>query len=271
MPSSSQPEIRVHSWHELQEALFTNSWNPGIGRFRSHHAFRGLGDAQSQLDTSLIRLGGDYPALERHLLRNFRKYAHGSVVEQDSFWHWLSVAQHHGLPTRLLDWTNSPFVALHFATDDLGLFDRDAAVWIVDYTQVHKLIPDSLRQHLDREGANIFTVEMLTEEVGSFDTLRRFSEQSFIFFFEPPSIDERIYNQYAFFSIASQADLAFDRWLAEHPGVWRKVVIPAALKWEVRDKVDLANVNERTLFPGLGGLCSWLRRYYSPRHIPEPD
>jgi hypothetical protein len=55
-----------------------------------------------------------------------------------------------------------------------------------------------------------------------------------------------------------------DDWLRRHPELCRQVVIPAALKWEIRDKLDQANVNERVLFPGLDGLSRWLTRYYTP-------
>ena len=112
-------EVRVGSWSELHERLFEDSWNPAIQRFRSQYAFRGLSDADYRLRTTLMRLGGPYTRLEAHLLRNFRKYAHRNVTQGDSVWNWLSVAQHHGLPTRMLDWTYSPLVALHFATSNL--------------------------------------------------------------------------------------------------------------------------------------------------------
>ena len=56
-----------------------------------------------------------------------------------------------------------------------------------------------------------------------------------------------------------------DDWLYEHPDIWRKIIIPAALKWEIRDKLDQANITERVLMPGMGGLSRWLKRQYSPK------
>jgi hypothetical protein len=112
-------EIQINSWNELQDCLFRDAWRPELKRFRSPYVFRGMDDAAYPLQTSLIRLGGNFRELEPHLLRNFRKYAHRNIVERDTIWHWLSLAQHHGLPTRLLDWTVSPLVAAHFATADI--------------------------------------------------------------------------------------------------------------------------------------------------------
>ena len=258
-------DIRVESWNQLQDALFADSWVEEIGRFRSRYAFRGLSDAAYPLATTLIRLGGDYAGLEKHLLRNFRKYAHRSVVQRDSVWHWLSVAQHYGLPTRLMDWTYSPFAALHFSTADLDRFDCDAVIWAVNYLKTHQLVPERLRERLDREGANVFTVEMLSEEVRSLAELDSLSPEPFALFFEPPSIDDRIVNQFAFFSLISDPTIALDQWLSARPFLCRRIVIPAALKWEIRDKLDQSNITERVLFPGLEGLTAWLKRHYSPR------
>src|SRR5262249_21313310 len=121
-------DVRVSSWSELNERLYEGSYQEKLGRFRSHFAFRGLADVAWDLQTSLMRLGGPYEKLEGHLLRNFRKYAHRQADIDDSVWNWLAVAQHHGLPTRLLDWTYSPPVALHFVTEDPKLYGRDGIV-----------------------------------------------------------------------------------------------------------------------------------------------
>ena len=257
-------ELRVRTWIELQEQLFAESWNEALGRHRSDFAFRGRWDASESLVTSLTRLGGDSAVLERHQLRNFRKYAARDEVPIDSAWNWLALAQHHGLPSRLLDWTYSPYVALHFATAKREAFERDGAVWMVDYVRAHQEAPSNLRQCLESEGANVFSTEMLgtvADDLAGFDRIG----EDFVVFVEPPSFDERIVNQYALFSLMAGVDSSLDRLLAGHPELVRRIVIPAALKWEIRDKLDQANITERVLFPGLDGLSRWVARYYAPR------
>ncbi len=256
---------RVESWSELQDRLFDDSWSPDLGRFRSRYAFRGLSDASYRLETTLIRLQGPFVALEQHLLRNFRKYAHRTGVEGNSVWHWLSVAQHYGLPTRLMDWTYSPFAAMHFATANIERFDIDGVIWAVNYVEAHRLLPERLRHQLEEEGANVFTVEMLSEAVTSLKDFSRMGKRPFVVFFEPPSMDDRIVNQFGLFSVFSDPAAVLDDALEEQAHLWRKIVIPAHLKWEIRDKLDQANVTERVLFPGLDGLSRWLKRHYSPR------
>jgi hypothetical protein len=249
------------NWNELHDQLFADSWNEELRLHRSNFAFRGRPSADDDLSTSLARLGGNTAAIERPLLRHFRKYAARDAVPVDSTWNWLALAQHHGLPTRLLDWTYSPYVALHFAT---ARPEGDGAVWMVDYVRAHALAPAPLREQLKREGANVFTTEMIGAVASDFAQFDELGDE-FVVFVESPSFDDRIVNQYALFSLTSSPDVSLDSWLREHPGLLRKVVVPAELKWEVRDKLDQANITERVLFPGLDGLSRWLARYYAPR------
>ena len=251
--------IEVHSWGELQEALYHDSWAAGLNRFRSSYVYRGLEDKSYDLSTSLNRLGESH--LERHLLRNFRKY---SQLDDDnrSIWNWLALAQHHGLPTRLLDWTYSPFVALHFATSDFTRFDLDGAIWAINYVDSIRYLPDQLKKIIEEEGSHIFTAEMLDRATGSMDTLQNFRRENFAVFLEPPSIDQRIVNQYAVFSMMADPDKTIDKWLVKREVKHFQILIPAKLKWEIRDKLDQSNINERVLFPGLDGLAIWLKRHY---------
>jgi hypothetical protein len=129
--------------------------------------------------------------------------------------------------------------------------------------EANKRLPSRLRRILEQEGSDTFTVEMLAE----FETLREFdalSREPFVIFLEPPALDQRILNQLALFSVMSSAEAELSDWLERHPDLCRRVEVPAALKWEVRDKLDQANINERVLFPGLDGLSRWLARYYTP-------
>jgi hypothetical protein len=138
-------------------------------------------------------------------------------------------------------------------------------IWAVNYLQAHKLLPEALRTVLYQEGANVFTVEMLAESISNLTEFERLASNEGALFFEPPSIDERIINQFGFFSVMPGVRDVMDAWLNSHPGLWRKIVIPADLKWEVRDKLDQANITERVLFPGMDGLSRWLKRHYSPK------
>ena len=259
------PEVRVSSWAELNELVYEGSWNVTLRRHRSTLAFRGMADAADDLRTGLVRLGGPTARIEGHLLRNFRKYAQREDVRGDSIWTWLAVAQHHGLPTRLLDWTYSPLVAMHFATDNVETFSRDGVIWCVDYDRTNELLPDVLKQLLHHEGSFVFTADMLRRASATLQDFDALASEEFLIFFEPPSLDNRIINQFALFSLLSSPAARLDHWLERMPDVAKRIVIPAALKWEIRDKLDQGNVNERVLFPGLEGLSRWLRRYYMPR------
>jgi 8-oxo-dGTP pyrophosphatase MutT (NUDIX family) len=208
-------------------------------------------------------MGGKYTEVEKLMLRQFKKYAQCDSARWHSDWHWLAVANHHSLPTRLLDWTNSPFIALHFATANVDDMDESGAVWMINFEKIKRLMPQNLQDCLDQIGGKVFTVSELEDRRFSLDYLQTLGD--FMLLVEPPSIDERIANQYALLSVMSRADADAQTWLeCRDLEVGRKIIIPAGLKPEVRERLDMMNMTERVFFPGLDGLSAWLRRYYGP-------
>lgn len=257
-------ELTPKDWIELQDMLFYDSYNDKIHRIRSPYVYRGLSTFDYELKTSLIRLGGNFQELEFHLLRNFKKYSHQPGISSNTDWEWLALAQHHGLPTRLLDWTYSPYVALHFATAELDKFDEDGIIWALKYEALKDYLPEKLRNLLNSVGSNSFTTEMLNTVYSNINELSQ-EEMEFLVAFESPSLDTRIVNQFAIFTFMSHSHLMLDKWLADKPELYFQIRIPKEMKWDIRDRLDQVNINERVLFPGFDGLSKWLKRHYSPK------
>jgi hypothetical protein len=259
--------VTAESWDAALAALYQDAWQPELRRYRLPMAFRGVPEEHRSLDNGLARLQGDAAALEGHLLRNFRKYglADASASGPTSIWHVLALAQHHGLPTRLLDWTYSPLVALHFVTERASDADIAGVVWAIDFARAKTLLPAPLREALDAQMADVFTPDDLERVASSLDALSATTPTPALVFLEPPSLDQRIVMQYALFSLMTDASARMDDWVERHPALCRRVIITPAAKLEIRDKLDQANITERVIYPGLDGLCRWLKRYYERR------
>lgn len=273
--------VVVRTLGELVDRVTPRKPDPVTGHRRDVGVYRGAGDAARPLLTSLDRLGGVDPPhtkaeLESHILRNFVRYSRpylGSAAPDD--WEVLVSAQHHGLPTRLLDWTYSPLVAAHFAT--LGgsegggrAPDRggDRAVWRLDWHRVHEafdfpplsLFPQDVSRALGRAGARG------AEGVSPWKLFEPDAARPpFACLIEPPSLDQRIVAQSAVFTLCSDTSRSLDRFLEEHglAEALTRLVIPAADVPRLRDQLDLVGIDERRLFPDLDGVAAQMCRYYS--------
>ncbi|MGN1344123.1 MAG: FRG domain-containing protein, partial [Traorella sp.] len=184
-------EYRIRNWEELQEIIFKGVWDENLMRYRSNFVYRGVSDAAFGLETKLNRVCSHDLTLERSLIRNFKKYAYAEGGNSKSFWETISLAQHHGLPTRLLDWSYSPLVAAHFATENIEEYDKDGVIWCVNFTKINEKLPPILKQLLQQEKSNSFTISMLDEYAKNFDELKKLSENPFMLFFEPASLVDR--------------------------------------------------------------------------------
>ena len=259
-------EIEVRSLGELIDRVTPEKPDPATGRRRDSCVYHGSADASRSLLTSLDRLGGLNPphtktGLEEHILRNFARYSRPFVQQADNEWELMVTAQHHGVPTRLLDWTYSPLVAAHFATR--GTLERDRAIWQLDWMKVHRhfgfpelaLLIHDLAELVGRRGE--FTPWRLIDEGDG--------GKPFACMIEPPTLDARISAQSAVFTLCSDSSHAFDEFLGEHGllGALTRFVIPKESSTYVRDQLDIAGFDERRLFPDLDGVAAQLRRYYS--------
>lgn len=259
----------INDIEEVWEIIRDQPYDEKTKVHRGLYLYRGLPNADFELKTTLQRNCGSMgDLLEEKLLNNFAKYTAIDVdVNTENIWRRMILGQHHGLPTRLLDWTHSPLVGLHFATSDSDMSNldkNDCVLWRIDAADIHRNLPDKFKE-ITNGNTNIFSVDMLNSVT---DTLKKYDEvmegKSMVIM-EPPSIDPRIVNQYAFFSVIPGGVSNIEEFLWENSSDAVKYVISKKLKWRIRDFLDEANISERTIYPGLDGICKWLARHYYVR------
>lgn len=264
----------INTMEELFRMVSEQEYRQDLARNRNLFIYRGEPDASYVLSTSLRRHCKEKSRfLEPPMLLNFTKYA---ILEEPtiekSVWNQMILGQHHGLPTRLLDWSFSPMVALHFAMteNDLEMMDaRDAVVWRIDIHELHSMLPEKYRSIIRKYNTTVFSVYMLQEVCQTPERYDEDMQDQSMVIIEPPSLDPRIVNQYSFFSVIPDAmengGQCIEQFLDSHTDYTARYIINKDLRWRIRDMLDHQNITERIVYPGLDGLSRWLGRHYFVR------
>lgn len=254
-PNYARPWLLTRMGAERQMRNGRNGWNlngrffaPGTfeedflnkSPFKGERwIFRGQSDAVWELRCHIDRMLGNRQILadkriwlEKNLLKEFKRRAVPHIRSRpQSDWEWLFIAQHHGLPTRLLDWTSNPLVALFFAVR-ANIGDRDGVV------------------HGYKHGAEVCDFSV---QIDPFESAR-------LELCEPPHVTERIAAQFGLFT-AEPPNWSFrddddddgrrpeiESWPVSHSATLR-----------INKELESLGFSEATLFPGLGGICNDLR------------
>ena len=266
--------IRLETVQDAMSILVDQPYNERLQMYRNLYVYRGLSNVNYKLLTSLRRnCGKKQKALEQHLLDNFAKYAENEAPAMlDSIWKRMIIGQHHGLPTRLLDWTRSPLVALHFAMTESNytqMDKHDAAVWKIDIPDLKKYLPDEYRKLLDDANSSVYTMKQLDEITEkNLDKYDKDMGDTAMVILEPPSMDQRVANQYSFFSVVPSGMNDVDGFLEKTENTV-KYVISKEIRWHLRDALDQMNINERMIYPGLDGVARVEGRHYYVRDERE--
>jgi hypothetical protein len=240
--------------------------------------YRGQKNATWGLITTLERACESYnispkkaSIVEEILLREFRrKYHHYSqhIPDKENTLEWLSVMQHYGAPTRLLDFTYSFYVAAYFALEEV-LEEKDTykgyAVWAINGNWS---VAESAKRFERGSREYKFLVEPLEDEKDKADAFNS------IFRADPPKVlacqqnpfrlNERLTIQKGVFMCPGKVALPFEDNLCELSG-WReidnikKVIIPHKFRRKVLNRLYDMNITRATLFPGLDGFSQSLK------------
>ncbi len=240
-------------------------WTPPAADWYPAPWFRGHGDARWRLEPGWYRLPapgggiGDEWYNERTLLDDFKLRAPRYLqtlpylmTPPSNDWEWLFLMQHYGLPTRLLDWTESALIGLYFALRDRR-GDCDSAVWMLNPWWLNK---QSLGDYVLPDAGDPRVADWEPLKEGKALQVRAPVA------IKPIHASSRIAAQKGFFTIHGTERDALDRLARSHSDQGpqlRKLTIPRQYAAEMRRDLAVAGITETAVFQELDGLSREIR------------
>lgn len=262
-------EQAIDSWSSLNDAI------DDVFASQSSTWFRGQSRWAWRLAPSINRYvqaltPADATGMEFSAIMRFMSEAHAQLPPTalprdpfgweafDNYVEWLALMQHHGAPTRLLDWSLSPYVALYFAVCDDA--DHDAALWYFD----HRRSWDAFCARFGVRAQDVFDYRVLPSTLLTAPP----APQPFLFAATKKMRSAR--------EVAQQGVFTFcDHLLADHQDVLAEIAggscgrlrIPATLKPEIRARLRVMNITPAALFPGVDGVCQSIRQDFDQQRL----
>jgi hypothetical protein len=229
-------------------------------------AFRGQGDAECLLRASIERVASHLGIAEDYVEQEFKRRAHhylSDLPHDEDDLEWLALMQHHGAPTRLLDWTKSAYVAAFFAAQSAGS-EKPFVIWAIDQESVNA-------EALAMLGLNISAANQDLSSRENFNRIYRDPQPENLYLavpVQPFRMNERLTIQQGLFFCGNHPLMGFRRCLKSlldhakerHGRKWvHKLVVKPEARLDVLEMLDKMNINRATLFPGLDGFAQSLR------------
>lgn len=244
--------------------------------------YRGQQLAEWNLETSLERLCNrecipttDRLAVEQHLLREFQRAFHhysNHPPAEDAIIEWTSLMQHHGAPTRLLDFTYSIYVAAYFALEDAA--KKPCAIWAI-YSP--KLFQDAITTFNHRGKSDLAVLQEPTQRAHEQVAKRHFFDERCddlaIVHVTPFRLNERLRAQRGTFVIPANVSQPFMENFQAFEGHHElqyavKLQIPSASRGQMLEELHAMNISRTSLFPGLDGFARSLGVFH-PSFRPD--
>lgn len=193
----------------------------------------------------LARLNTPLPLLEaeRAMFDDFKGLSVPLLDKQpESDWDWLALMQHHGLATRLLDWSVNPLVALWFAVNKPPVASHSGVLWVFQPDNLDYFTPSKDDSPFTLDRTRLVKPKVVTKRIGVGSQLGWFTAHHF--------------NSELKQFIAVEQD-------SIHQPRLTKLIIPSEKFAQIRFQLDRLGVNAAMIFPDLDGLCAYLEWFYS--------
>lgn len=268
----------IRSWDDVLAAIATFRGGRWI--------FRGENRAERRLTSSLERVAvcrwghdrTELPDIERGLQRRFMREAQRFLhhLPPDNDWiGWQGLMRHHGAPTRLLDWTYSFFVALHFAVSTAKV-DRECSLWCINVDWLQSRTHGN-RGVLPRAARTAVAADPNVMKPETIDlVVRRSPAIPLVYPLNPFGLHERLVLQQGVFVVSGDLSLSFQENL-EALGAPGRDVLEIRLRASrdflktATEELGRMNVTEATLFPGLDGFARHLAAVVPFGHLRAVD